>query len=130
MNLALLAQMSRRSDEGGGVLSNLITLVVLVVVIASLWKVFTKAGEPGWACVIPIYNLIVLLRIAGRPWWWFILMIIPLVGFILAIIVAIDVAKAFGKGVGFGLGLAFLPFIFYPVLAFSDARYGGSRAAA
>lgn len=128
MNLALLATtMPQRSDEGGGgLISNLITLVILAVVLVGLWKVFTKAGEPGWACIVPIYNLIVLLKIAGRPMWWFILMLIPLVGLIVGIIVAIDVAKAFGKGTGFGIGLAFLPFVFYPILGFGDAQYGGA----
>jgi hypothetical protein len=74
--------------------------------------------------------VIVLLKIAGRSWWWFILMLIPIVSIVIAIIVAIDVAKAFGKGTGFGIGLAFLPFVFYPMLAFGDAQYGGAKAKA
>ena len=82
-----------------------------------------SAGEPGWAAIIPIYNFIVLLKIAGKPVWWFILMLIPFVNFIVAIIAALAVAKNFGKGTGFGLGLAFLAPIFYPILAFGDARY-------
>lgn len=99
------------------------SLVLAVFVIAGMWKVFTKAGEPGWACIIPIYNLIVLLKIAGRPAWWFLLMLIPFVNFIILIIVSIDVAKNFGQGTGFGIGLAFLGFIFYPILGFGSARY-------
>ena len=88
----------------------------------------TKAGQPGWACIVPIYNIYILLRIAGRPGWWLILYLIPLVSIVVAVIVAIDIAKAFGKGTGFGLGLAFLGFIFFPILAFGDAKYGGGSA--
>ena len=71
--------------------------------------------------IIPIYNLIVLFRIGGKPWWWVLLLLIPLANIIVGIIVAIDVAKNFGKS--FGIGLALLPFIFYLILGFGDARY-------
>jgi hypothetical protein len=101
----------------------IVSLAVLIVVIAGVWKTFEKAGKPGWAAIIPIYNMIVLLEVARRPIWWFILMFIPIVGIVIAIIVSIDVAKNFGKEAGFGLGLAFLGFIFYPILGFGDARY-------
>ncbi len=108
------------------VLPVLIALLFLVLVIASLWVVFTKAGEEGWKAIIPIWNLIVLLRIAGREWWWVFLFLIPIVSFVVTIIVFIDVAKAFGKGAGFGVGLALLGFIFLPILAFGDAEFQGS----
>jgi len=101
----------------------LLELAVVVFLIASIWKVFTKAGQPGWASIIPIYNAYILLKIAGRPGWWLLLYFIPVVNFVIAIIVSIDVAKAFGKGGGFGLGQALLSFIFYPILAFGDAAY-------
>jgi Family of unknown function (DUF5684) len=96
---------------------------VLLLLVASLWKVFTKAGEPGWAAIVPIYNLIVLLKIAGKPAWWFLLMLIPVVNFVIAIVMAISLAKNFGKGTGFALGLIFLSPIFYPILGFGNARY-------
>ena len=99
--------------------------IVMVLMIASWWKMFTKAGQPGWAAIIPILNLYFFCKVAGRPGWWLILMFIPLVNFIIIIILCIDVAKAFGKGVGFALGLVFLPFIFYPILAFGSAQYQG-----
>jgi uncharacterized membrane protein YoaK (UPF0700 family) len=95
-----------------------------------VWKVFAKAGEPGWAAIIPIYNVIVFLKIAGRPWWWVFLLLIPLVNIIVGIIASLDVAKAFGKGAGFGVGLALLGVIFYPILAFGDAKYVRAAAAA
>ncbi len=104
-------------------------LAVIVFVIAGLWKTFMKAGHPGWAAIIPIYNLYVICKIAGRPGWWLLLYCIPVVSLIIAIIVAIDVAKAFGKGTGFGLGLAFLAPIFYPILGFSEAVYVGNGGA-
>lgn len=111
------------APEGPGIVFWLIYAVVIIVTVAGIWKVFEKAGEPGWAAIIPIYNVIVLLKIAGKPVWWIILLLIPLVNFIVSILVSIEVAKRFGKGAGFGIGLALLPFIFYPVLGFGDARY-------
>ncbi len=97
----------------------LLSLLTLV----AMWKVFNKAGEPGWAILIPIYNLIVMLRIAGKPAWWFLLFCIPLVQIVVAINVDVCTARRFGKGVGCGLGLLFLPMIFYPILAFGSATY-------
>ena len=103
----------------------IIYLAVIVIMIASMWQIFTKAGKPGWACIIPIYNWIVILDIAGKPWWWLLLMFVPIVSFIVVIIVYMDLAKAFGKGAGFGCGMLILPFIFFPMLAFGDAEYVG-----
>jgi hypothetical protein len=111
----------------GGVMG-IIWLVVVILLIASMWKVFTKAGQPGWAAIIPIYNLYILCKVAGKPGWWVILMLIPFVNFIIFILLSIAIAERFGKGAGFGLGLAFLGFIFYPILAFGDARYQGAGA--
>lgn len=100
-------------------------LLLVAIMVASMWKIFDKAGEPGWAAIIPVYNYIVLLKIAGKPWWWLLLMIIPLVNIVLGIMVYIDLAKAFGKGGAFAAGLIFLSIIFFPILAFGDSRYVG-----
>jgi uncharacterized membrane protein YhaH (DUF805 family) len=108
----------------------IIYAAIVIPMIAAMWKVFTKAGHPGWACLIPIYNLYIMCKIAGRPGWWVILMFIPLVNLIIIIILVIDIAKSFGKGVGFGIGLLLLPFIFYPILGFGSAQYQGRPAAA
>lgn len=108
----------------------IVYLAVLFVVIAGLWKVFSKAGQPGWACLVPIYNLYVLTIIARRPAWWIVLMLIPLVNFVVAVILSIDIAKAFGKGAGFGIGLLLLGPIFYPILGFGSASYQPAPAPA
>ncbi|AFD05810.1 DUF5684 domain-containing protein [Solitalea canadensis] len=109
-------------------LFSLVYLAIVILVIASMWKVFSKAGKPGWASIIPIYNIIVLLEITGRPLWWIVLMLIPFVNIIVAIIVMIDLAKSFGKGTGFGIGLILLGFIFFPILGFGDATYQGPKS--
>ncbi len=120
--------MNTSPDVQAGPLPMLIGLAVLVFVIASVWKVFVKAGEPGWACLVPIYNLIVYLKIAGKPLWWVILFFIPLVNFVFALLASLGLAKNFGKGAGFGLGLFFLGFIFVPILAFGDAKFVGQKS--
>lgn len=126
----LVGEYSMENSGGGivGILMMLIWLAVVIGIIAGVWKVFTKAGKPGWACLIPIYNIVVMLQIVGRPLWWLILLIIPIVGIVVAFIVSIDMAKSFGKGTGFGIGLALLGFIFYPMLGFGDAKYQGPSA--
>jgi hypothetical protein len=101
----------------------LIYLAVIVVVIAGVWKVFTKEGKPGWAAIIPIYNAIVLLEIIGKPLWWIILLFVPCVSIVFAIIMMVELAKKFGQGVGFAIGLILLPFIFFPILGFGSAQY-------
>lgn len=108
--------------------ATIIGLLVAVVLIAAMWKIFTKAGQPGWASIIPIYNIYIWCKIVGRSAWWIILLLIPFVNFIIGIILCIDLAKSFGKGAGFGLGLAFLGFIFFPILGFGSAQYQGPSA--
>ncbi|MBS2209809.1 hypothetical protein KEM09_00230 [Carboxylicivirga mesophila] len=115
--------------EDVGLFGGIIYMAVVVLLIASMWKIFEKAGKPGWACLIPIYNTIVLLEIVGKPWWWLLLMLIPVVNIILLIWVTNLLAKSFGKDVGFTLGLIFLWFIFYPILGFGDAKYQGPAGA-
>lgn len=124
--LQQLGQFNLLAQDGGGLVGMLVPLISLaltILIIAGIWKTFVKAGKPGWACIIPIYNVVVILEIAGKPIWWILLLLIPLVNLIVAIVVSIDVAKNFGKGTAFGLGLAFLGFIFYPILGFGDAKY-------
>jgi len=123
-----LAQTDQYPSSGGSPVGAIVGLLVAVVLIVALWKIFTKAGQPGWASLIPIYNIYIWCKIVGRPGWWVILMLIPFVNFIIAIILCIDLAKSFGNGVGFGVGLAFLGIIFFPILGFGSAQYQGPAA--
>ena len=116
-------------EDGLGIIGLILYLALIAFFIAVGWKIFTKAGKPGWAAIVPIYNIIVMMEIVGRPAWWVVLMLIPFVNFVVAILVSIDLAKSFGKSAGFGIGLAFLGFIFAPILAFGDAQYQGPAAA-
>src|SRR6186713_3033622 len=125
--LTILAQ-SEDGAAAGGAAGSIIGLIIGILVIAGMWKVFAKAGKPGWAAIIPIYNTVVLLQIAGKPIWWIVLLFVPIVNIVIAVMVMISVAKAFGKGTGFALGLLFLSPIFIPILGFSDAQYTGAPA--
>lgn len=109
----------------GGIIASLIYLAVIVIEFASVWKIFQKAGQPGWAAIIPIYNAIVWLRVVGRPWWWLFLFLVPGVNLVLLIIAVLDLARSFGKGSGFAVGLILLSLIFLPILGLGDARYLG-----
>ena len=101
-------------------------LAILVLVIASGWKVFEKAGQPGWAVLVPIYNIYILTVIAKKEAWWIVLFLIPIVQWVAIIIINIEIAKKFGKDAGFGIGMALLGIVFWPLLAFSDAKYEGA----
>lgn len=112
-----------------GLVGFLIWLAIVVLVIVGGWKVFAKAGQPGWAIIIPIYNAVVLLQICGRPIWWILLLLIPCVNIVVSLIVFIDLAKSFGKDALFGVALWLLGFIFLPILGFGSAQYRGPAAA-
>lgn len=100
--------------------------VVAVICIAAIWRIFEKAGKPGWASIIPIYNIIILLEIIGKPWWWLLLLLfIPIANIIFAIWMTNLLAKSFGKSEGFTVGLLILGFVFYPILGFGNADYKG-----
>jgi len=118
-----------QTDTTGGLFGLVVYVALIVLMVASMWKLFTKAGKPGWAALIPIYNTIVLIEITGRPLWWFVLLLIPFVNIVVLVILLNDLSKSFGKGVGTTLLLLFLPFIAFPMLAFGSASYGGPAAA-
>ena len=126
--VSLLAQTTQYSDGGGGGFpAFLFALALMAISVVSFWKVFEKAGQPGWASIIPIYNIYILLKIAGRPGWWLLLYLIPVVNIVVQAIVAIDSAKAFGKSSTFGIvGLWLFSFIGYMILGFGDATYKGA----
>src|SRR5437588_11938477 len=127
--LSLLGQVEYSAEgKPPSPVAMVIGLLIALLLIVAMWKVFTKAGQPGWASIIPIYNLYIWCKIVGRPGWWIILMLIPFVNFIIGIILSIDLAKSFGNGVGFGLGLAFLGIIFFPILGFGSSQYQSAVA--
>src|SRR6516162_1257771 len=99
--------------------SSTVLLAITVILIVSMWKAFTKAGQPGWAAIIPIYNAVVLFRIAGKPAWWVLLLLVPLINVVILFMVYISLAKNFGKGAGFGVGLVLL------TLSFSRSWHSG-----
>lgn len=110
----------------GGVL--ILELALIIILVIALWKLFSKAGHPGWAAIVPIYNTCVLCDIGGKPMWWVLLMFIPFVNIVIGIMVMVGVAKNFGRGVGTAIGLIFLPFIFFLILGFGSAEYNKIEA--
>ena len=101
----------------------LFALVATAIQVAGVWKIFEKAGEAGWTALIPVYNLYVMLEIGENAWWWLLLVFIPIVNFVAAIKIHAGVARAFGKGIGFALGMTFLNIVFYPLLGFGEYQY-------
>lgn len=136
-NFLILATALLQNDDAGliaSVISSTISCfcggILFLIVVIGLWKVFVKADEPGWAAIIPIYNIYIVLKIIGRPWWWLILMLIPFVNIVISIIVAIDLAKSFGKDAVYGIILLWLfNAIGFLLLGFGDAQYQGPAAA-
>lgn len=111
---------------GMGVAIGIISLVISVIVIVSLWKIFKKAGKNGWEAIVPVYNFIVLLEICELPIWQIVLFIIPVANIYIMFKIYIELAKKFGKDTGFGVLTAFFPYVCLPILAFSDAKYESS----
>jgi len=105
-------------------------LAMVVFQIICMWKIFEKAGKPGWAAIVPIYNIIVLLEIVGKPTWWIILMLIPIVNLIVLILVWHQLSLSFGKDGLYTVGLILLGIVFFPMLAFGEAKYVGPGGAA
>jgi hypothetical protein len=114
------------SSSAGGI--TIVYVLVVILDIAGLWMVFSKAGRPGWAAIIPFYNTYTMCKIAGKSGWWLILLFIPLVNIIVLIILMHAISKAFGHGAGFTVGLVLLPFIFIPILGFGSSQYRGAIA--
>ncbi len=103
-----------------------VVLIIGIFFAVCMWRLYTLAGQPGWAAIVPIYNYVVLLKIIQKPWWWVLLMLIPYIGIIWAIWSLNLFVKAFGKGTGYTIGIIFLPYIFLPILAFSSStRFQG-----
>ena len=115
-------------SDGALISIGIIGIVWYILAVAGWWKMFEKAGEAGWRAIIPIWNTIVMLRIVGQPLWMLIGFFIPFVNFIVWIVVMAQIAKSFGKGIGYVLGLIFLSPLFAIILGFGDATYQGPAA--
>jgi hypothetical protein len=102
---------------------------LIIFLIVAEWKVYEKAGQPGWAVLIPFYNFYILLKIVGKPGWWLLLLFVPFVNLVIGVYVIHLLSKSFGHDIGFTLGLIFLSFIFYPILGFGDSKYIGPAGA-
>lgn len=102
-----------------------IVVAIAVIYVVALWKIFVKAGKPGWAAIVPIYNLYCLFEMTFGNGWLCLLTFVPCVNIVMTVMVYIKLAQAFGKGAGFGIGILFFPFIFLPMLGFGDAQYNG-----
>ena len=100
-----------------------LSLILLVLIIVALWYIFTKAGKPGWAAIIPFYNIWVAWEVAGKPGWWLVFCFIPIVNRVFWVILCLQLAPRFGKGTGFAVGLIFLPIIFLPIMGFDSSKY-------
>ena len=128
MCMLSLGQNAASGIAAGGIAAAIIiyflfVLVLSIFMIVCMWIVFEKAGQPGWGAIIPIFNTILMLKIAGKPIWWVILFFIPLVNIIVGIMMINGISTNFGRGIGTTLGLIFLSFIFWPILAFGSAEY-------
>ena len=111
------------AGDAFAILMLVIVVSLLVFLVAGVWKTYEKAGQPGWAVLVPIYNYYIACKIAGKSGWWVLGICLPYVGVIFLILVGIDIAKNFGKSAGFGVGLGLLGFIFFPILDFGSAQY-------
>jgi F0F1-type ATP synthase membrane subunit a len=121
MMIAFVAQSAaEQAHAAASMTTSLIVLGLVVLLIIAMWKVFERAGEPGWAALVPIYNLYILTRVAQISGWWILAAFIPLVNILFCFTTSINVAKRFNRGTLFGVGVALLPFIFYPMLAWGD----------
>lgn len=122
--------MDSDTAAGVGLFTLLVYLALLIVTVAGVWKTFEKAGKPGWAAIVPIYNIIIMLEIVGKPTWWVVLIFVPLVNLVILIILYHQMSLSFGRGVGMTVLLILLPFVGWPMLGFGDAQYQGPAGAA
>ena len=104
-----------------------IAFIPIIAMLVGMWKVFEKAGHPGWAAIVPYYNMYILNEIAGKDIMWFIFTFVPCLNLVAIVVICMDVAKNFGKDPAYGIGLALLGFVFFPILGFSDAQYRPMR---
>lgn len=106
---------------------NLLEFIIAVIIIIAVWKIFTKAGEPGWNALIPFYNIYKLFKISMGNGWFFLMLFIPIANVVAAFLLAYNLARAFGKSTGFAVGLFLLQPVFMMILGYSNAQYLGPK---
>ncbi len=116
---------STSTEVSGASLALLLTLfivwfIIAILMVISIWRLFIKAGKPGWAAIVPIYNIVVMLEISGKPMWWIAMLFIPFVNIVFGIMIYYSFVKAYGKSDGFAVLAIFFPYIMYPIMAFSS----------
>jgi hypothetical protein len=112
-------------QSGGFPIELLVLAAISLISLAGVWMTFTKANQPGWAALIPFFNIYIMLKIGGNEWWWLLVLFVPIVQLYAIYKIMSGVARAFGQGIGFALGLWFLGFIFFPLLGFGNYTYQG-----
>lgn len=125
----ILAQAVAGGSMAASAGSVLVAVALAALLIASSWKVAVKTGHPGWTVLVPVYNVYVLTRAVGRPAWWIALMFVPGVNLVVAAVLLVDLARSFGKDIGFAVGLILLHPLFLAVLGFGSAQYVGPSVA-
>ena len=100
-------------------------IAVAVISIVAMWKIFQKAGKPGWHSIVPFLNMYDIMEISGYNGWLFLLLFVPIVNIVMLILAYVGLAKKFGKSGGFAVGLIFLNIIFMCILAFGSSKYEG-----
>ena len=124
MEVPAPSAVAQAAGMGFGLTALIVPLLIFIIMIAAMWRVFEKAGEAGWKSIIPIYNLYVLVLIAGKPGWWFLIIaLVPLIGLIFYLLVCLSLAQKFDKGPIYGVLLCFFGFIMFPLLAFDNSTY-------
>lgn len=129
----LPAQVTVEVDQStsifGGPVETAVAVALLLVIAVSLWRVFTKMGQQGWTGIVPVLNFVSIGVLAGRAWWFGVITIVPCIGFFFVVVLLHDLAKMFGHGILFTIGLVVLPFVFLPYLAFVPSQRYVGRAA-
>lgn len=119
--------MNMNYETSNNPVATAIGLVIVVVLLIALWKIYEKGGEKGWKALIPFYNVYIEFKLFWGNGWMFLLTLIPIVNVVVQIMLLHKMSKAFGHGIGFTLGLIFLPYIFLAILGFNSDEYLGPQ---
>lgn len=111
----------------GAAIGIILYFAIIIAIFVGVWKAFVKAGQPGWALLIPIYPLYCMTQMANKPGWWVLLFFVPIANIVVMFILMMEIAKNFGKSSGFGVGMVLMGGIFWPILGYGDAQFNGAE---